>query len=214
MSPRTPLFALIAVGAVLSGCARDGEIDSTGGISITRSACPAIAVPAFTGDVTFFNPPASRDARAIDVVATLTNVRSTCADVAADVAASVTFDVQAQRASAQGPRDIVIPYFASVVQAGRLVVSKSVSRIAVHFDDGQLRATAKGTAGATVSRAAATLPKDVRDRVTRKRKAGDDDAAIDPLADPTVRDAVAKASFELLIGFQLTQEQLQYNATR
>ena len=34
--------------------------------------------------------------------------------------------------------------------------------------------------------AAATLPEDVRRRVTRKRKPGDADAAIDPLADPEV----------------------------
>jgi hypothetical protein len=29
-----------------------------------------------------------------------------------------------------------------------------------------------------------------------------------------VREAVRAASFELLVGFQLTQEQLAYNATR
>jgi hypothetical protein len=212
--PRFTLIALIAAGTALSGCARDGEIDSTGGISITRSACPAVAVPTHTGDVTLFNPPSSRDARAIDVVATLTNLRSTCADSAADVAANATFEVQARRVSSQGARDIVIPYFATIVQGGRVVVSKSVSRIAIHFDDGQLRASSTGTASASVNRAAATLPDDVRERITRRRKAGDEDAAIDPLADPAVREAVAKSSFELLIGFQLTQEQLQYNATR
>ena len=43
---------------------------------------------------------------------------------------------------------------------------------------------------------------------------GDPDAAIDPLADPTVREAVRRASFELLVGFQLTEQQLAYNATR
>jgi len=40
------------------------------------------------------------------------------------------------------------------------------------------------------------------------------DAALDPLADPDIRAAVQKASFELLVGFQLTDEQLKYNATR
>jgi hypothetical protein len=65
-----------------------------------------------------------------------------------------------------------------------------------------------------VSRAAATLPSEVRDRLTKKRKAGDEDAALDPLADPQVRTAVASASFEALVGFQLTPDQLKYNATR
>ena len=40
------------------------------------------------------------------------------------------------------------------------------------------------------------------------------DASIDPLSRPQVRDAVARATFEHLIGFQLTQDQLVYNATR
>jgi hypothetical protein len=76
------------------------------------------------------------------------------------------------------------------------------------------RASTTGTASASISRAAATLPADVRERITRKRKAGDEDAAVDPLANPAVREAVQRASFELLVGFQLTDAQLQYNATR
>ena len=214
VSYQKPLIALTALGAVLSGCARDGEIDSTGGISITRSACPAIAIPAYTGDITVFNPPASRDARAIDMVATMTNVRSTCNETGSDVVANATFEVQARRTSGVGARDVVIPYFSTVVQGGRIVVSKSISRVSLRFEDGQLRATTSGTAGASINRAAATLPEDIRERITRKRKAGDTDAAIDPLADPAVRDAVARVSFEVLLGFQLTPEQLQYNATR
>ena len=50
--------------------------------------------------------------------------------------------------------------------------------------------------------------------ITRNRRAGDDDAAIDPLTRPEVRAALARASFELLVGFQLTEDQLAYNATR
>ena len=64
------------------------------------------------------------------------------------------------------------------------------------------------------ARSAATLPQEVRERLTRRRKAGDEDAAVDPLADPKVRSSVAAASFEALVGFQLTQDQLRYNATR
>ena len=47
-----------------------------------------------------------------------------------------------------------------------------------------------------------------------RRKAGEAEAAVDPLTDPAVRDAVAKATFEHLVGFQLSDEQLRYNATR
>ena len=58
--------------------------------------------------------------------------------------------------------------------------------------------------------AARERPRDL----TRPRKAGEADAAIDPLADPAIRAAVASATFEHLVGFQLTQDQLRYNATR
>ena len=211
---KKPLIALSLLGFALAGCARDGDIDSTGGISVTRSACPAIAVPAQTGDVTLFNPPSSRDSRAIDVVANITNVRSTCNDAGAEVATSVTFDVQARRIDTSGAREVILPYFTTIVRGGRIVVSKSVSRVALRFNDGESRATTSGTGSASINRTAATLPAEVRDRITRKRKAGDEDAAIDPLADPAVKEAVQRASFEVLIGFQLTQDQLQYNATR
>jgi len=214
VSFRNPFFAVAACGLMLAGCARQGDFDSSGGIIITRNACPAVAVPSHTADITLFDPPASLDSRAIDVVADITNVRSNCADSGEDVVVTASFDVQARRSNANGARDVVLPYFATVVQGGRVVVSKRISRVSIHFNDGELRAEAKGGASAYVNRAAVTLPADVQERITRKRKAGDADAAIDPMADPQVREAVSRASFELLVGFQLTQGQLQYNATR
>jgi hypothetical protein len=197
----------------LAGCASDGDITSEG-ILVTRSACPAVAIPAATGDVTLFNPANSRDANAIDVVATITNVRTTCDETGEYIASTVTFDVLAQRRDALGAREVVLPYFATVVQGGANVVSKRVNRVGLNFADGQLRANTSGTATSYVLRSAATLPEDIRRQITRPRKAGDPDAALDPMADPAVRAAVTRAGFELLIGFQLTQEQLQYNATR
>jgi hypothetical protein len=199
---------------IIMGCSREGEFDSTGGINVVRSACPAVAVPTYTGDITIFNPENSRDSRAIDVVANITNVKSTCADVGADVVANANFDVQARRTSAGGARDITLPYFATVVQGGRIVVSKRIGSVTVRFADGQLRGSITGSASAAINRSAATLPPEIEERIRRKRKAGELDAALDPMADPEVKAAVARASFELLIGFQLTQTQLQYNATR
>jgi predicted kinase len=205
-------FAALIPLAV-AGCSTEGQVTETG-VVVNRSACPAVAIPAATGDVTLFNPENSRDANAIDVVAEITNVRSTCDETGESIVTDVTFDVQAQRRDARGARDVVLPYFATVLQGGSNVVSKSVSRIGLHFADGQLRAQSSGSASSQVHRAAVTLPEDVRRQVTRERKAGDPDAAVDPLSDPKVRDAVRAATFELLVGFQLTQAQLAYNATR
>ena len=198
----------------LAGCAKDGDFDSSGGIAVTRSSCPAVAVPVYTGDVTSFNPASSREASAIDIVATITNVRSSCTEQGDDIVANATFDVIATRRDAAGARQVELPYFVSVVQGGRAVVSKRINRVTVNFADGQMRATARGTAAGFINRSAATLPPEILERLTRKRKAGDMDAAVDPLSVPEVRAAVQRASFELLIGFQLTDAQLQYNATR
>jgi hypothetical protein len=203
--------ALIPVLA--AGCSTEGQI-TQGGVIVNRSACPAVAIPAATGDVTLFNPESSRDANAIDVVATITNVRSTCDESGDVIATNVTFDVEAQRRDARGARDLVLPYFATMVRGGTNVVSKSISRVGIHFADGQLRAQTSGAATSQVQRTAVTLPEDVRRQVTRERKAGDIDAAVDPMSDPKVRDAVRGVSFEVLVGFQLTDAQLAYNATR
>lgn len=201
----------------LAACGGKGEFDETGGVKIVRSACPAIAVPAFTGDVTLFNPPASRDASAIDVIATITNVRTTCNDggeSGTQINATANFEVLARRSSASGPREVVLPYFATVTRAGNQIVSKQIGNVALRFEDGQYRAHTSATAAATIARAEAALPPAIEERLNRKRKPGDADAAIDPMTEPAIRNAVSKASFELLIGFQLSNEQLAYNATR
>jgi len=205
------ISALILLAA--GGCSRTGEI-TDGGISSLRSPCPRVGVPAGTGDITQFDPPASREAAAIDVVATLTNVTSACDDAGAQIVTTVNFDVLATRRDAGQARDVSLPYFITVVRGGTNVVAKSVNRVTVHFDAGQVRGSAKGVATSRVAREAATLPEDVRKRLTEKRKAGEEAAAMDPLADPSVRGAVLSATFEALVGFQLTEEQLKYNMTR
>ena len=215
MPPIKASFATAAVLTLLAGCAKDNEIvDAAGGISVTRSACPAVAVPNYTGDVTLFNPADSRDSRAIDVVATITNVRSSCNENGADLVGNATFDVVARRSDASGAREVTLPYFATVVRGDNVVTAKRVQNVTLRFAEGQLRTTAQGTGTAVVSKAAATIPEEVERKINRKRKPGDADAAVDPLADPEVRAAVSRASFELLLGFQLSQDQLRYNATR
>jgi len=205
--------AAAAALLALAGCSREGELTSTGVVT-TYTACPPVAIAAPTGDITLFDPPQSRDSSAIDVVATMTNVRSTCDESGEHIVTSATFDVQARRRDRGPARDVVVPYYASVVQGGTSVVTKSVTNLVLRFADGQDRADASGQATSRVLRSAATLPEDIRRQVTRERRPGDADAAVDPMSDPAVRAAVQRASFEVLLGFQLTDEQLRYNATR
>jgi hypothetical protein len=208
------LLPLLLTLPLLASCSRTGEIED-GGVYITRSACPIVGVPAATGDITLFDPSNIRTADAIDVTATMTNVFGNCSDIdSGRILSNISFDVVAVRRDAGAARQVVLPFFDVVVQGGSQVVAKRVGHIALNFEAGSLRAQTRGQAVARVSRAAATLPANVQELLTRRRKAGDAEAAVDPLTDPGVRDAVARATFEHLVGFQMTEEQLRYNATR
>ncbi|MES2989670.1 MAG: hypothetical protein V4808_17395 [Pseudomonadota bacterium] len=211
MVRKLAISALVLLAA--GGCSRTGEI-TDGGITALRSACPRVGVPAGTGDITQFNPPASREAAAIDIAATMTNVTSTCDDTGDRIVTTINFEILATRRTAGEARDVSLPYFVTVVRGSTSVIAKSIDRVTVRFEAGQTRASTKGTATSYVDRAAATLPEDVRRRLTEKRKAGEEAAAMDPLADPSVRQAVLSATFEALVGFQLTDDQLKYNMTR
>ncbi len=200
--------------AALAGCTRKGDIDPTGGIVQVRSACPAVAVPAQTGDVTLFNPANATDETAIDVVATLTNLRSNCNDGSDQLATEATFDVIATRRDTSAARQVTLPYFVVVTRGGTSVVSKRVGQVTLSFAAGQSRASAQARASSYVDKSAATLPPEIQTLITKQRKSGDADAATDPLARPEVRAAIQRTSFELLVGFNLTREQLRYNATR
>lgn len=202
--------------ATLAGCSRDGELDIGAGVgvNVTRSGCPTVAVPDGTGDVTMFNPTNSQDAAAIDVVATITNIRPTCNESGEKIFSQATFDVQARRSDARGSRTVTMPYFTTVVQGGSAVVAKRIGQVTLQFADGQQRASAQAQAASYIDKSAASLPAEIVQKITKKRKPGDPDAALDPMADPEVRAAVVRSSFEMLIGFQLTEDQLRYNVTR
>lgn len=195
------------------GCAGKGQI-TEGGITAVRTPCPTVEIPAGTGDITLFNPATSRTQSALDLTATMTNVRSTCDATGDQVVTNVTFQIDAIRTHSDAARDVTLPYYIAVVQGGTAVVTKHIGQVALHFDAGQARASTSGQATAKVLRSAATLPEDIRNELTKPRKAGQEDAAVDPLSTPKVKQAVLRATFEALVGFQLTDDQLKYNATR
>jgi hypothetical protein len=220
LAPRpVALFGALLLVTALGGCARShGElvVDDSVGVTALRSPCPVVAIPEMTGDITLMSAPGRTDAGAIDVTAAITNLRSTCNDGrgAAALQTEATFDVLARRTDTRGSRRVELRYFSAVMRGGNVVIAKRIGTVVLDFADGQDRVTGHGRAGSTVDRAEATLPAAIRKTLIKKRKAGDTDAATDPLALPEVRAALAKASFELVVGFQLSDQQLAYNATR
>lgn len=216
MTFRTRAIPAIAMVAALAGCAKEGELVVDQGVGITSvlTTCPAVGIPDYTGDMTTFRTSGDPTLANLDVSASMTNLRSTCDDSGAKVYSEATFDIHARRADVRGARTVTLPYFVTVLQGGSAVVSKRVGEVTLTFADGQERATASARAGSFVDRAAASLPEDIREQITRRRRAGDVEAALDPLAAPEVRAAIARTRFEMLIGFQLNEEQLAYNATR
>lgn len=213
---RALTLAMLGGALTLGACAKDNEIDLSSGVGITatRSLCPSVAIPLHTGDITLFDPATSRDAQAVDVVAAITKLTPQCNDTGDKIYQLANFEVMATRREAGPARTVDLPYFSTVVQGGSAVVAKRMGRVRVTFADGQTRGQGQGQASAYVDRTAAMLPADVMDRITRKRRAGDEDAAIDPLTIPEVRTALQRASFELLVGFQLTEAQLEHNVRR
>ena len=209
------LAALLAV-TLLSACRHVGDItaENGGGVYAVRSDCPIAGIPAGTGDVTLFNPPGSTVASAIDVTATITDLRAVCSGAGNDVVSTATFTVVALRRNAGPARQVILPYFDVALRGGATVAAKQVGQVVLNFRAGDLHAWARVQTSVRVNRGAATLPANVRAILTRPRKAGEAEAAIDPLADPAIRSAEANATFEHLVGFQLTQDQLKYNATR
>lgn len=215
---RPLLVSLAALGACvgLSGCKTTGEIVADEGVGITavRTVCPAVGMADYTGDMTLFRAPGSIDSRDIDLTAAITDVRAKCDSNANPVASNVTFKVLARRTDARAERDVILPFFITVVRGTDVVIAKRLGQVKLHFAAGQIRAEALGSGTALVDRKEATLESNAKSRLLKQRKAGEADAAIDPLTDPEVRAAVNRATFEVLVGFQLTPEQLNYNATR
>lgn len=209
-------FALPLAALALAGCAGDGELDLTSGVGFTatRTGCPTVAVAEGTGDITLFESGAGQVSDSVDVVATITKVRPSCNSGGDKIYSVAEFEVQARRANSSGARSVTLPYFSTVVQGGTAVVAKRIGQVTLNFADGQNRASAPAKAASYIDPASAALPPEIVQKLTKKRRAGDADAALDPMADPEVRAAIQRASFELLVGFQLTEDQLRYNVTR
>lgn len=218
MNRKFRILAAASLTLAIAGCVNEGELVVNQGVGVTTvlGQCPGVGIPDYTGDITLFGNSGSKTADNLDVTATITGLRSNCDESSTDdlVYTSATFNVNALRRDATGARTLELPYFVTVLRGGTAVVTKRVGSVQLSFLNGETRASSSAEAGAFVNRDEATLPVEIRQQITRRRRPGDPDAALDPLTDPQVKAAIQRANFELLIGFQLTEDQLAYNVTR
>ena len=162
--------AIIAL-TLLAGCRHSGDItdENGGGIYAVRSTCPIAGIPTGTGDITLFDPQGSTDSAAIDVSATITNLRAFCQDAGNDVVSTVTFTVTGLRRDAGAARQVVLPYFDVALRGGNTVAAKQIGYVALNFPAGSQHAATSARASVRVNRGAATLPANVRQILTRPR---------------------------------------------
>lgn len=196
------LLAIVAPVLLLSAC-------NSNPLEVTRSLCPATAIPQHTGTMTLFSPAESRDADAVVMTASIFDLENHCVEGSPKVTSNLRFTIGAQRPNAAAEQSVNVQYFVAVVKDGKEIISKQVYDTALHFPAGQVRAQSVETVAAAIDRAqaiAAAGPAPGRDR---KRRRDDDNV------DDTFFDAAPKASaFEVLVGFQLTDAQVHYNMTR
>ena len=153
----------------------------------TPSAAPARsrAFPTGTGDITLFNP-AGQHGFARD--------RCDCGDHPAardlpgsgnDVVSTVTFTVVALRRDAGPARQVILPYFDVALRGGSDVAAKQVGarRARISRPGASMRRRAPRRRFASIA-APRPFPPMSAQILTRPRKSGEADAAIDPLADP------------------------------
>jgi hypothetical protein len=188
------------------------DIEDGGVYGCPPPPAPIAGVPAGTGDVTLFNPPTARISRAIEY-----RHQQRCSRVVPgagnDVVSTATFTITALRRIRARPQ-VVLPYFdVARPGGGKVAAKRGRGRRSLSFAPG---------ARASVDPRQATVRVNAASRRCRRtfakshpaaqgRRSG---AAVDPLTDPAVRAAVANSTFEHLVGFQLTMDQLRYNATR
>lgn len=197
-------YAAVAAPLLLAGCASNP-------LEVTRTLCPATAVPQHTGSLTLFSPANSRTADSMVAMANIFNLQNHCNEGGEKVTSNLRFTIGAQRPNAAAEQTITVPYFVAVVKEGETLLSKQVYEATLTFAPGDVRAEAVQTVQAMVDRAealAAAGPAPGSEK--KKRKRGE-------MAQPEdlFFDAKPKASgFEILVGFQLTDAQVYYNITQ
>ena len=168
----------------LAAC-RSAATIADGGVYITRRACPQLGIPAGTGDITLFDPAGQHRCRARSTSSRRSPICAPPATRPAPRSVSIaSFDVVATRRDAGPARQVVLPFFDVVMQGGNGSSPSRSAGSALNFAAGS-HPRPDPVQARCGSIARSTRPARGRPReLTRRRKTGDADAAVDPLSDP------------------------------
>jgi hypothetical protein len=186
-----PVFASLA----LAGCGSGNPLE------VTRTSCPAVAVVKYANSYTQFAPGSNFSSRGIEMTAQMGDVSISCKESAGKISVSnISFEMSAARASATTASDVNVPYFVTIIQDGTTILSKQVYGAPLKFTEGALRTEVRQAFSASTPYVPLPAAPD------RKKKKQFEEFAEDSRP--------KSAKYEIMLGFQLTDEQATYNVQR
>jgi hypothetical protein len=193
MTPIRLILPFVATLA-LAGCGTGNPLE------VTRTSCPAVAVVKYANNLTQFAPGSRFSSSGIQLSAQMGNITINCRESAGSTSVSdISFEISAARATATTASQENVPYFVTVIQDGTNILSKQVYAAPLSFGEGALHAAVRQSVSATTPYVPLPAAPD------KKKKRFEEFA----------EDSRPKAAkYEILIGFQLTEEQATYNVQR
>lgn len=203
-----PMLRLLFAAALMSGVAACG---SGNPLELTRSYCPGIGVAKFANSITLIAPDAAATAGALDLTGQLTAVSGVCERAGGKLVTSTRAVVSASRRDSGAEQTVELPVFVTLVRDNSSILSKQIVPVRLSFAAGARSASAPVALKVMLDEAAA--------RAAAKPLTGSpDDEPLPPpgkkrrpRSGPTLESKVAPTAFEILWGFQLTNQQAAYN---
>jgi hypothetical protein len=193
---RATIFLAVLFAGTLSACKSDNPF------LITRTSCPAVAVVKYTNNYAQFAPGSNFSASGLELSAQMGDVTVSCLEGKGGAPVTqVNFEVSAARASASSASQQVIPYFVTIIEDGQTILSKNVYGAPLQFADGALRSAVRQSFSASTPFVPLPPAPEKKKRKEQFQEFAEDSR---PKA----------ARYEILIGFQLTEQQAAYNVQR
>jgi hypothetical protein len=188
MKALLPAFAALLA---LAGCASNPLI-------VRRTSCPAVAVVKNASTMTRFSTQGRYDAQDVQLTAMISNIQPSCVERRDGAVTAVRFEILAARRAAAGVQEVQLPYFIMLVKDGQTILAKQIYGTSVRFEENGSNAAVLQT----VSVISPLVP--LPERPKRSKEEEYDEFAPPP----------KPATYEVLIGFQLTDAEAAYNVGR